>query len=79
MLPALFNGYVCNDLERKLFSLPAKIGGLGIFIHERCTIEYENSRLFTTDMVNKICTQSKKCDDTITRNQKRAINTIKAR
>ena len=29
LLPALLNGYSCSDMERNLFSLPAKFGGLG--------------------------------------------------
>ena len=56
LLLELLNGYICNDLERKLFSLPAKFGGLGIFNPtERCIIEYSNSRKITSEMVEKVC------------------------
>ena len=48
-IKTLFNGYICSDSERLLFSLPAKFGGLGIFVPtERSRIEYENSRHITT-------------------------------
>ena len=34
---ALFNGYVCNDTERKLFVVPVRFGSLGILLPtERC-------------------------------------------
>ena len=49
LLPALLNGYSCSDMERNLFSLPAKFGGLGIFKHqERCPVEYANSSKIIT-------------------------------
>ena len=45
LLPALLNGYRCNDMERNLFSLPAKFGGLVIFKpQERCSVEYASRR-----------------------------------
>ena len=58
-IPAILNGYLCNDLERRLFSLPAKYGGLAIFNPtERCIIEYENSRKVTAGIVQLVCDQS---------------------
>ena len=55
---AILNGYECNDLERKLFTLPVKYGGLGIYDPtERCRIEYENSKLVTLEMVEKVKNQ----------------------
>ena len=58
-IPAILNGYLCNDLERRLFSLPAKYGGLAIFNPtERCIIEYANSRKVTAGMVQLVCDQS---------------------
>ena len=58
-IPAILNGYLCNDLERRLFSLPAKYGGLAIFNPtERCIIEYTNSRKVTAGMVQLVCDQS---------------------
>ena len=38
LLSALLNGYNFSDMERNLFSLPTKFGGLGIFKpQERCS------------------------------------------
>jgi len=44
--------YLCKENERELISLPTKFGGLGIFNPiERCTVEFNNSRLLTEAMV----------------------------
>ena len=52
LLPALLNGYSCSDMERNLFSLPEKFGGLGIFKpEERCSVEYANSSKMIAGMV----------------------------
>ena len=43
-ISTLLNGYNFNDTERQLFSLPAKLGGLGIIIPSKIyDIEYQNS------------------------------------
>ena len=58
-IPAILNGYLCSDLERRLFSLPTKYGGLAIFNPtERCIIEYTNSGKVTAGMVQLVCDQS---------------------
>ena len=57
-IKTLFNGYICSDSERLLFSLPAKFGGLGIFAPtERSRIEYENSRHITAEMIENVKNQ----------------------
>ena len=44
-IPALTNGHVPNNIERKLLSLPVKLGGMGIVIFaDIAKIEYQNSR-----------------------------------
>ena len=54
-IKTLFNGYICSDSERILFSLPAKFGGLCIFAPtERSRIEYENSRHITAEMIENV-------------------------
>ena len=57
-LKTLFNGYICSNSERLLFSLPAKFDGLGIFVPtERSKIEYENSRHITSEMIENVKNQ----------------------
>ena len=71
LLPALLNGYCCNDTERNLFSLPAKFGGLGISKpEERCTIEYANSYKMTGEMVEKVKDQNALYNPEVRENQK---------
>ena len=84
LLPALLNGYVCNDVERKLFSLPVKFGGLGIFNPiERSKLEYENSRMITTDVINKVYSfnkvkkQDPHYDPELALKQQRIMNELK--
>ena len=78
LLPALLNGYVCDDIERRLFSLPAKLGGLSIFIPtKRCQIEYENSRRITAEMVTTVQKQDNEYNPDTTRNQNKIIAVLK--
>ena len=50
---------VATSKERKLFSLPARMGGLGIDIpSEICLVQYENSKLITAQLVEQIKLQS---------------------
>ena len=80
LLPALLNGYCCNDTERNLFSLPAKFGGLGIFKpEERCAIEYANSYKMTAEMVEKVKDQNALYNPEVRENQKKIVNEIKAK
>ena len=51
-IPTLTDGYFCNEMERKLQSLPVKYGWMGIVIF--CDIaedEYNNSRAVTASLI----------------------------
>ena len=55
MIPAFTGEHAVNDAERKLISLPSKLGGLGIKdVGSIATMEYENSRKMTKNLVNTI-------------------------
>ena len=48
----------CSELERKLFALPVKSGGLGLNVpSEMCRIQYINSLAVTKSLVNHIVNQ----------------------
>ena len=65
-LPALLNGHICNDEERRLFSLPVKQGGLAIQNPiGRSPIEYYNSREATAAMVEKVKQQEEIYDQAL--------------
>ena len=60
LIPAITGGITCSNLERKLLSLPPKLGGLGLPIFsEICDIEYANSIMLTEDLRTKIIQQHK--------------------
>ena len=47
---SMFNGHEFNDMERGLFKLPAKYGGLGIINTSRISNrKYRNSRILTLE------------------------------
>ena len=54
-IPATTGGHVCSNLERELFSLPVRYGGLGIpdFI-KLSSLEYDNSRKITSSLASAI-------------------------
>ena len=58
LISTLLNGYNfndTNDTERQIFSLPAKLGGLGIIIPSKISdIEYQNSVNLTKSTSQKI-------------------------
>ena len=57
-LPAITGGINCSDIERKLMSLPPKLGGLGIPIFsEIADQEFNNSVLLSNDLSTKIQNQ----------------------
>ena len=59
-LPSITNGIVINPSERKLLSLPPKLGGLGIPIFsEICQFEYENSIKLTKPLCTSIINQNR--------------------
>ena len=77
-IKTLFNGYICSDSERLLFSLPAKFGGLGIFVPtERSRIEYENSRHVTAEMIENVKNQVSNYDSKIEVKQNIVMNRLK--
>ena len=58
---ALLNSYQCNDIERQLFELPAKFGGLGIPNPSKISDEeFFNSRKITQQATNLVKTQQQK-------------------
>ena len=58
--------------------MPAKFGGLGIFIPmERCDIEYNNSLKITADMVETVYHQNLIYDPAINEKQKVIMNKLK--
>ena len=47
-IKSLFNGYECNSMERELFELSGKSGGLGTINPSKISDrEYRNSRILT--------------------------------
>ena len=60
-IPAICEGVVINDYERLLVSLPVRFGGLAIPIFaDTCYEEYENSKLVTEKLKNRIVNQQYK-------------------
>ena len=58
-IPAITNGTIINETERKLFALPTKYGGMGIpTFSETSKIEYENSLQITEHLTNNIINQN---------------------
>ena len=50
-IPALIDGHIPNNVERKLLSLPVKLGGMGIVIFaDIAKTEYQNSRNITESL-----------------------------
>ena len=57
-IPAISAGINCSDIERKLFSFPPKLGGLGIPIFsEIADREYKFSRMISKDLTTNIINQ----------------------
>ena len=57
-IPAIIGGIHCSDIERKLLSLPSKLGGLGILIFaEISNQEYEYSLMLSKDISTRIAKQ----------------------
>ena len=58
LIPAITGGHIINDEERALLTLPPRLSGLGIRnITQEASIEFENSKVLTTDLRNKILDQ----------------------
>ena len=57
-IPAITEGHVCSDDERKLLSLPVRLGGLGIPIFsEICSREFSASNRITEQLTDSIVNQ----------------------
>lgn len=64
LIPALFDGRHCSDLERRILSLPVKMGGLGIInIQEEASFQYQTSRAMTKELCQRIKLQSEEAID----------------
>ena len=71
---SLFNRS-CTDLERELFSLPVRLGGLGLKVpSEMCKIQYKNSCEITAKLVKQVKEQ-----ESILEVDKPRMNEIKAK
>ena len=63
LTPAITGGVKCSENERKLLSLPPKLGGLGIPIFsEKSDFEYSNSKMLTKQLCEEILQQERQCD-----------------
>ena len=59
-IPALTEGHRCSTDERKLLSLPVKLGGLAIpILSDIADNEFENSKDITRDLTGRIVSQTK--------------------
>ena len=59
----LLNKHSCSRTERILFSLPVKLGGLGIIIpSELSDIQYKNSVYITKSLTDNILNQTQKLE-----------------
>ena len=63
LIPAITGGVKCSENERKLLSLPPKLGGLGIPIFsEKSDFEYSNSKMMTKQLCEEILQQERQYD-----------------
>ena len=78
-IPAITGGIHCSDIERKLLSLPSKLGGLGIPIFaEISNQEYEYSLMLSKDLSTRIMKQEiQLSSETDVQNIKRKIKNQK--
>ena len=54
-IPAITEGHSCSKMERELFALPVRLGGMGISIFSELSVkEYANSRAATQELRLKI-------------------------
>ena len=57
-IPAITEGHILSELDRKLISLPVRYGGLNIPIYQDlCVKEYEKSRKTSQILTNNIVNQ----------------------
>ena len=61
LIPAITGGIICSSAERRLLSLPPKLGGLGIPILSSISdTEYQNSVKVTENLRNRIIQQERR-------------------
>ena len=77
-IKSILNGYECNGTEKKLFRLPVRNGGFFIYDPtERSQIEFENSRLVTHTLVEKVKNYDEIYNKSIEKNQQKYHAEIK--
>ena len=60
LIKVIFDNYDFSIPERKLWSLPIRMGGLGLSIpSEICDEQYSNSRLINEKLTSKVINQFK--------------------
>ena len=78
LIKIIFDNYDFNIHERKLWSLPVRMGGLGIFIPSEISDEqYSNSRLINENLTSKVTNQEKVYED-IEADVRTAKNNVKS-
>ena len=79
-IPAITEGHILSEADRKLISLPVRFGGLGIPIYQEvCTREYENSRKVTLPLTPRIVAQEQEYTHNKEREKKIDLEIRKAR
>ena len=77
LIPALCDGRNCSDDERKLLSLPIKLGGMGIInVLDTAQCDYETSIQLTSKLKDQIVNQS---EEFISDDNKKTSRAIKAK
>ena len=60
-IPAITGGFICNEEDQRLLSLPTRYRGLAIPIfHEQADVEYNNLRRITVELTSPITVQQMK-------------------
>ena len=63
-IKAVFDDYEFSPLERKLWSLPVRMGGMGLPVpSEISNVQYQNSRIINAKLTAKVCAQQKEYED----------------
>ena len=77
LIPALV-GRTISDLDRKIFALPVKLGGMGIYNPVmNADAAFEASSLITRNLTNIICSQEKDLENYDLEGVKRAVEEVK--
>ena len=55
LIPAIIGGHIINDDERRMLSLPPRLGGLGLkILEEEAEINFRDSMGITSGLQNQI-------------------------